>query len=91
VNGKEALEMASSTDYDIIFMDVSMPVMTGTEAFRMIRKKKPDQRIVFITGLFQEGHIKDQLENESAYGYITKPFDIIEIKKIIKSIAFHNR
>lgn len=91
VNGQEALTLSTSGNFDIIFMDVSMPVMSGTEAFRRIRKEKPDQRIVFITGLFQEGQIKDQVENESAYGYITKPFDIMEIKKIIKSIAFNKR
>ncbi len=86
-NGEEAVRMAQAARYDIIFLDVSMPVLSGIDAFKIIRERNPAQRVVFVTGLFQEKQIQDQVRDRSAYGYITKPFDIIEIRKIITGIA----
>ncbi len=86
-NGEEAVRMAELARYDIIFLDVSMPVLSGIDAFKIIRERNPAQRVVFVTGLFQEKQIQDQVQNEKAYGYITKPFDITEIRKIITGIA----
>jgi CheY-like chemotaxis protein len=47
-NGREAVDMAAATHYDLILMDVSMPVMNGLEATRAIRKSGASRNTVIL-------------------------------------------
>lgn len=69
VNGLEALKMASKKDYDVIFLDVMMPVMNGLETARLLRENPGAKRpyIVAVTAaepeecqrLINHDHIDD--------------------------------
>ena len=48
-NGQEAVEMAEKGGYDIVLMDIKMPIMDGLEATKNIRAKFPDLPIVALT------------------------------------------
>lgn len=86
-NGVEARDTCLSRDYHLVFMDVSMPALSGIEAFRHIHREKPELKIIFITGIFQEDQIKDIVDQEGAFGYVKKPFDISEIRQMLCNFA----
>ncbi len=86
-NGYEGYSLCKGTHYDIVFMDVSMPVLSGIDAYKMIKVENPLQKVVFITGIFYEDQIKEIVDKQNAFGYIKKPFDIKEIKSLLYSIA----
>ena len=48
-NGQEAVEMAEKDEYDIVLMDIKMPIMDGLEATKAIKAKFPDLPIVALT------------------------------------------
>ena len=48
-NGQEAVEMVDKNDYDIVLMDIKMPVMNGLEATKAIKEKHPDLPIIALT------------------------------------------
>ena len=48
-NGQEAVEMADKDEYDIVLMDIKMPIMDGLEATKAIKAKFPDLPIVALT------------------------------------------
>ena len=48
-NGQEAVEMAEKNTYDIVLMDIKMPVMDGLEATKTIKEKHPDLPIIALT------------------------------------------
>ena len=48
-NGQEAVEMVDKENYDIVMMDIKMPIMDGLEATRAIKEKHPDLPIIALT------------------------------------------
>ncbi len=74
-NGKEAIDRIRQDDFDIIFMDMRMPVMNGEEAIKIIRKEfDQDQlKIVAVTAsVFNQ--LKGKYQKLGCQGYISKPF-----------------
>jgi PAS domain S-box-containing protein len=72
-NGKIAVEMAMATNYDVIIMDLQMPVMDGFEAAQIIKHTQPEIPIIALSAdAMPETHMK-----AVKYGmedYLTKPF-----------------
>ncbi len=88
-NGAIALEQIKQGDFDLILMDVQMPIMNGyeaTKAIRMLTDKKSNIPIIAMTA----NVLKEEVENCFDAGmndFIGKPFDTQElIKKIYKLI-----
>ena len=48
-NGQEAVEMANGRDFDLVLMDLKMPVMDGLEATRLIKAQHPSLPIIALT------------------------------------------
>ena len=48
-NGQEAVDKVENGNFDIVLMDIKMPVMDGMEATRLIKEKHPDLPIIALT------------------------------------------
>jgi len=86
VNGKEALELMQTGEYDIVFMDCQMPVMDGFEATRRIRKGEGIERhtpIVAMTANAMEGD-REKCLKEGMDDYIPKPVNHDKIKSVLR-------
>lgn len=75
VNGKMALELAEKNQYDLILMDVSMPVMDGYEAVGLMRERGLEIPIIALTAHAMVG-AEEQCLAAGYSGYMTKPIDI---------------
>ena len=71
-NGRDAVRETEKADFDLIILDVMMPVMNGLEACRLIRKKT-DTPVLFLSALGEENDILDGYRN-GCDDYIVKPF-----------------
>ncbi len=83
-DGEEALEYARNNQYDIILLDVMLPKLTGFEVCQQIREFS-NVPIIMLTA---KGDDMDKILGleYGADDYITKPFNILEVKARIKAI-----
>lgn len=83
-DGEEALEYARNNKYDIILLDVMLPKLTGFEVCQQIREFS-NVPIIMLTA---KGDDMDKILGleYGADDYITKPFNILEVKARIKAI-----
>lgn len=82
-DGSQAVEYAKSTAYDVIFLDMEMPIMGGIEACQKITEFDSNAYIVFVTA-HSYGEYRKRAEDAGAKDYITKPFDINMIEEVLK-------
>jgi len=85
-NGKEAVEMAGENTYDIVLMDIQMPVMDGYEATREIRKLDSYLQIP-IVAMTANALKEDKIKSHGAgmNGHISKPLDIDNVVTRLES------
>ena len=87
-DGEEALDMARNNDYDIILLDIMLPKMNGLEVCQQIREFS-NVPIIMLTA---KGDDMDKIMGleYGADDYITKPFNILEVKARMKAILRRN-
>lgn len=77
-NGKQVLEKLALEDFDMILMDINMPVMDGIECTKAIRamgdRQKASIPIVAITGNYKN-YTMDDFKRAGLNDYIQKPLD----------------
>jgi DNA-binding NtrC family response regulator len=86
-SGKEAIKIVKEKNFDIMLIDVKMPVMNGLETYLAIRKIRPNIKVVMMTAYRQEAqNLVEEAIRHDAYTCIYKPFDIKKLLKIIEGI-----
>jgi signal transduction histidine kinase/ActR/RegA family two-component response regulator len=73
-NGKVACEMAAENSYDVIFMDLNMPVMDGFEATKLLHEKDKTRPIIVVTANTSDSDIA-RAKACGAISHIHKPID----------------
>jgi len=83
-DGFEAIDRVKNEFFDIIFMDIKMPVLNGVETYKKIREVNDKIIIIMMTAYAVDDLIQDALK-EGAYGIIYKPLDFENIVSLIEN------
>ena len=89
-NGKIGVEFFMKNKYDIVLMDIQMPVMDGTEATRNIRayEKKnnlKETKIVAVTAYAMEGD-KERFLSSGIDDYLAKPYKVYDLLALLNKL-----
>ena len=84
VNGKEAVELCESHTFDLVIMDIRMPVMDGLEATRIILSRRPEMKVLILTTFNDDEYALEALKSGSR-GYLLKDADTSELIRSIRS------
>jgi len=83
-SAEEALRALETQAFDLCFLDVRLPGMGGLEAFRVIRRRRPQTRIVLMSGHACAGH--DLGEEDRPLQFLEKPFDLGLVRDLAESV-----
>ena len=96
-NGQEAVDIfgkSSPGEFDVILMDIMMPVMNGYEAAKMIRSlDREDAKVIPIIAMTANAFIEDRMRAKEAGmdEHIAKPVDRKLLVKVINELVKHNQ
>jgi CheY-like chemotaxis protein len=89
-NGQAAVEVSAARSFDLIFLDIHMPVMGGIEAARCLRRREAEQSDVSHVPIhaLTAAALKEERALAMANGfdgYLIKPIDTAELKALLES------
>jgi DNA-binding NtrC family response regulator len=85
-SGEAALSEIASSHFHLCFLDIFLPGMDGAEVLKKIATISPKTKVVMMTaGVINDAMV--QTIERNAHMFITKPFDLLQVKMIAKSIA----
>ena len=93
VNGRDCLAALEDGKFDLVLMDIQMPIMNGEDAQREIRRYEQGtsyhQPVIALTAYALRGD-KERFLEEGFDGYVSKPFDIKELMYEMKRVMSMN-
>lgn len=85
-SGQELLELSERIEPEVYVIDINMPGMDGVEAARQLRERRPDARILFLSGDISPRRIRDAL-SVGGNGYISKSAPYRDLANAIETVA----
>jgi len=86
LTAKEAIELVKKEYFNIAFLDIVMPEVSGMEVLIKIKEISPDTKTIMITGKLKDANFFKQLKQSGASECLEKPFNMKEIQK---TLTFH--
>ena len=84
-NGEEAVDLYKEQHPDIVFLDLTMPVMNGYEALRLIMEYDPKAKVIVVSSDAQAGAVK--LAGElGAKNHISKPISAALLQPVLEKV-----
>ena len=83
VNGKEAIEKTKSEPFDLVLMDIQMPVMDGLSATRILRKENFDKPILALSANVDKENIS-KIKEAGLDDFLQKPFHRPQLIKMMR-------
>lgn len=90
VNAEEALKLFHNSNYELVISDIKMSGMDGVELLKKIKEINPETIVLMITAYASVDTAIDAMK-AGAYDYITKPFNVDEVKHIIQNALDRRR
>lgn len=84
-NGHEAAEIALNHSFNLILLDLKMPIMDGYEAAKVILKNNPFSKIIALTGTINPDEV-EKIIQAGMLGYLQKPFTEWSLSQAISKI-----
>jgi CheY-like chemotaxis protein len=81
-NGEEALERVAEGSFNLILMDIRMPVMDGLSATKALRERNNMTPVVMLAADQSEKMVEDARE-AGAYGVLTKPISRETLQRLV--------
>jgi DNA-binding NtrC family response regulator len=85
-NGKEAIKTCQKMPFDVALIDIELPDTKGTELLKKLKEMQPKMVKIIITGHPSIENAAKSV-NEKADGYVLKPFNVVELLKMIKRLV----
>ncbi len=85
-NGRELLELLTTTDVDVVVLDVRMPEMTGLDALARLRELEPEVRVIVLSMHDEPAYVRRAIELGAA-GYLLKNTGREEFIKALELVA----
>jgi two-component system chemotaxis response regulator CheY len=82
-NGQSAVDMYNEFKPDLVTMDITMPVMEGTEAVKEILKDHPNACVVMLSAMGYRNLVKDCIM-AGAKNFIVKPIKADNVKRVLE-------
>jgi len=89
-NGSKALQMIEEQHFDIILLDLMMPVISGFDVLYRVRDLHPDTVIIVITGYATIEHSVEAMK-KGAFDFIPKPFDPSQLRAVVGKALKYTR
>jgi PAS domain S-box-containing protein len=83
-NGQEAVAALEQDHYDLVLMDVQMPVLDGYEATRIIRERQPHLPVIALTSYAMQGD-DERCRTAGMNGYLTKPVNAAALARVLEA------
>lgn len=84
-NGAEAVEQYGKLKPDLVTMDITMPIMEGIEAVKLIKQADPQAKIIMCSAMGQQGMVVQAIQ-AGAKDFIVKPFQADRVLDAIKKV-----
>lgn len=84
-NGRSALEIIEVQDFEVVFLDIGLPDMSGMEVLQQICRRSPDTSVIMGTAL-ADVHAAVEAMKLGASDYLTKPYDLDDLIARIEQV-----
>ncbi len=84
-DGREAIEEIDHREYDLVISDILMPEVDGLELIRHLRRRRPDTKILAMSGAVNRIHLKTACAF-GASGTLLKPFRLDTVRAAVSEL-----